>query len=185
MEQTSKLEKIKVRDLEFEIYLTEKQIKATVKNLGEQITQDYLGKKPIFIAILNGSYVFVADLLRECKIPCEITFVKLSSYEGIESTGKVMTQIGLSLDLKDRDVIIVEDIIDTGNTVNAFLKQVSAFQPASIRMAALLVKPDVLKYPIQIDYCGFEIPNRFVVGYGLDYNEEGRNLPAIYQLIED
>jgi hypoxanthine phosphoribosyltransferase len=184
MSEISKVEKVKVLDLEFEIFLTAEQIQASVENLGKQITQDYMGKKPVFIAILNGSYVFMADLLRQCKIPCEMTFVKLSSYDGLESTGKVATQIGLSLDLKDRDVIIVEDIIDTGTTVHQFLKHVADLQPASIRLAALLVKPEAIKHPVHTDYCGFEIPNRFVVGYGLDYNEEGRNLAAIYQLAE-
>ena len=185
MEHTSKSETVKVLDLEFGIFLTAEQIQQTIENLGEQITEDYHGKKPLFIAILNGSYVFAADLLRQCKLPCELTFVKLSSYENLKSTGEVATQIGLSLDLKNRDVIIVEDIIDTGRTVHHFLKQVADFQPASIKLAVLLVKPEAIEHPIKIDYTGFEIPNHFVVGYGLDYNEEGRNLPAIYQLVED
>lgn len=184
MSEILKMETVKVLDLEFEMFLTAEQIQETVEHLGEQITQDYLEKKPVFIAILNGSYVFMADLLRQCKISCEMTFVKLSSYDGLESTGEVATQIGLSLDLKGRDVVIVEDIIDTGKTVHHFLKQVTAFEPASIKLAALLVKPEAIEHPLKIDYTGFEIPNEFVVGYGLDYNEEGRNLPAIYQLRE-
>ncbi len=182
MSEILKMETVKVLDLEFEMFLTAEQIQETVEQLGEQITQDYLGKKPVFIAILNGSYVFMADLLRQCKVPCEMTFVKLSSYDGLESTGEVSTRIGLNLDLKGRDVVIVEDIIDTGKTVHHFLKQVTAFEPASIKLASLLVKPDAIEHPLTIDYTGFEIPNEFVVGYGLDYNEEGRNLPAIYQL---
>ncbi len=179
------VDKVKIHDLEFEVFLTTEQVRETIKKLGDQITQDYLEKKPIFIAVLNGAYVFAADLLRECKFPCEMSFVKLSSYEGLESTGSVAMNIGLNLDLKDRHVIILEDIIDTGGTLHYFLKKVTEFQPASIRLAALLVKPEALKHPLKIDYTGFEIPNRFVVGYGLDYNEEGRNLSAIYQLSED
>lgn len=181
---TSQSDTVKVRDLEFEIFLSAEQIQSVVQRLGAQITEDYKGKKPLFIAILNGSYVFVADLLRTCKLDCELTFVKLSSYEGLESSGKISTKIGLTQDLKDRHVIILEDIIDTGGTVHHFLKDVTAQDPASVRTAVLLVKPEALKYPLQIDYTGFEIPNKFVVGYGLDYDEEGRNLPAVYQLIE-
>lgn len=183
MSEISKLERVKVRDLEFEMFLTKEQIKATIEEIGEQITLEYKGKKPLFIAILNGSYVFVADLLRTCKIDCELTFVKLSSYEGLESSGDISTKIGLTHDLKDRHIIILEDIIDTGGTVHHFLKEVTQRAPASVRMAVLLVKPDALQYPLNIDYVGFEIPNKFVVGYGLDYDEEGRNLPAIYQLV--
>ncbi len=185
MSEVSKLEKVKVRDLEFEMFLTKEQIQATIEEIGEQITLEYQGKKPLFIAILNGSYVFVADLLRECKIDCELTFVKLSSYDGLESSGDISTKIGLTHDLKDRHIVILEDIIDTGGTVHYFLKEVVKQEPASVKMAVLLVKPDALKYPLNIDYTGFEIPNKFVVGYGLDYDEEGRNLPAIYQLVND
>jgi len=182
MSNTFKSKTIKIHDLEFEPFLTAAQIQATIQQLGEQITLDYQDKKPLFIAILNGSYVFVADLLRACNIACELSFVKLSSYDGLESSGLIKTKIGLDQDLKDRHIIILEDIIDTGGTVHHFLKQITQENPASIRIAALLIKPDALKHPLSIDYTGFEIPNKFVVGYGLDYNEEGRNLPAIYQL---
>ncbi len=175
---------IKVHDLHFETFLTKEQIQAAVSDIGEAITADYAGKNPIFIAILNGSYVFVADLLRCCNLNCELSFVKLSSYDGLESTGDVQTQIGLTQDIKGRDVVILEDIIDTGKTVHEFTKEITAMGPASVKLAALLVKPDALQYPLKVDYTGFEIPNKFVVGYGLDYNEAGRNLPAIYQLLE-
>jgi hypoxanthine phosphoribosyltransferase len=176
---------IQVKDLKFEPFLTEDQISGAVRDLGEAITSEYAGKNPIFIAILNGSYVFVADLLRSCDIACELSFVKLSSYDGLESSGKIETKIGLTQDLKDRHVVILEDIIDTGRTVHHFLKDVTAMGPASVRLAVLLVKPEALEYPLDIDYVGFEIPNKFVVGYGLDYDEAGRNLSAIYQLAED
>lgn len=184
MSNSIKTERIQVLDLEFEVFLTEEQIRSTVNQLGDQIAQDYAGKKPVFIAILNGSYVFMADLLRACPIDCEMTFVKLSSYDGLESTGEISTHIGLNLDIKNRDVVIVEDIIDTGGTVHHFLKQITEMGPTSVKIASLLVKPDALKFPLKIDYTGFEIPNQFVIGYGLDYNEAGRNLPAIYQLSE-
>jgi len=154
MSEISKLEKVKVRDLEFEMFLTKEQIQATIEEIGEQITLEYQGKKPLFIA-----------------------------YDGLESSGDISTKIGLTHDLKDRHIVILEDIIDTGGTVHHFLKEVVKREPASVKMAVLLVKPDALKYPLKIDYTGFEIPNKFVVGYGLDYDEEGRNLPAIYQLV--
>ena len=184
MKTTLSMEKVQVRDLEFELFLSAEQIAATIKEIGEQISLEYQDKKPVFIAILNGSYVFVADLLRQCTAPCELTFVKLSSYDGTESTGEIKTRIGLSQDLKDRHVVLLEDIIDTGRTVHYFLKELAKHNPASIRLAALLVKPDALEFPLNIDYTGFEIPNKFVVGYGLDYDEEGRNLPAIYQKVD-
>ncbi len=185
MSETVKTNRIRILDLEFEPFLSKEQISSTVDKLGKQITQDYLGKKPIFIAILNGSYVFMADLLRACKLECEMTFVKLSSYQGLESSGVVATQIGLSLDIRGRDIIIVEDIIDTGTTIHHFLQQIKKFEPASVKLATLLFKPKALQHPLKIDYTGFEIPNQFVVGYGLDYNEAGRNLPAIYQLVSE
>lgn len=173
---------IQIHDLKFEPFLTAEQIRAAIRDLGEAISTDYAGKNPIFIAILNGSYVFVADLLRCCEITCELSFVKLSSYDGLKSSGQIKTQIGLTQDLKDRHVVILEDIIDTGKTVHHFLKDITAMEPASVKLAVLLVKPEALEHPLHVDYVGFEIPNKFVVGYGLDYNEAGRNLPAIYQL---
>ncbi len=175
---------IQAHDLFFRPFLSKEEIQHRVEELAMRITQDYSGKKPVFITILNGAFIFLADLVRHCDLPCEITFIKLSSYEGVKSTGKIQTLIGLDIELTGRDVIIVEDIIDTGETIRQFLKMLNEMRPASVKLAALLLKPEALQYEIAIDYKGFDIPNKFVIGYGLDYNGEGRNLPDIYQLVE-
>src|SRR5205085_5224695 len=141
-------------------------------------------KRPLFISILNGSFMFSADLFKYLEIPAEICFIKLASYKGTKSSGQVVTAIGLDTDICGRDIIILEDIIDTGKTLSQFLPQVFNQQPASLKIAVLLHKPEATVYPIQIDYCCFTIPNKFVVGYGLDYDGFGRNLPEIYQLHE-
>ena len=141
------------------------------------------GKKPLFIAILNGAFIFAADLFKQINIEAEISFIKLASYKGIKSTGKVITAIGLDVDLHRRDVIIVEDIVDTGKTLFQFLPQLQHQHPASLKIASLLHKPDALLHPIKIDYLGFTIPNKFVIGYGLDYDGLGRNIKEIYQLV--
>ena len=151
--------------------------------MGQQIASDYAGKRPLFIAVLNGAFIFTADLLRACgELECDLAFVKLSSYKGISSSGKVETILGLNTPLEGRDIVIVEDIIDSGATLSALIPDLQARGPASIAVAALLLKPECLLHPIGIDYLGFEIPNRFVVGFGLDYEGLGRNLPAIFQL---
>lgn len=175
---------IQAHDLYFKPFLSKEKILGRVTELGQQISKDYKNKKPVFISILNGAFIFLADLVRACDLNCEITFVKLSSYEGVKSTGKVATVIGIDIDLKGKDVIVVEDIIDTGETLNQFLKELKNYNPSSIKLASLLVKPEALHYEIQVDYKGFDIPNKFVIGYGLDYNGEGRNLESIYQLVE-
>ena len=142
-------------------------------------------KKPIFLCVLNGAFVFAADLVRQFSAACDISFIKLSSYEGLQSSGKIANLLGLDIDLNDRHLIIVEDIIDTGNTMYWFLQELKHYQPASVALATLLVKPEALQHNFPIPYTGFEIPNKFVIGYGLDYEGEGRNLPAIYQLVEE
>jgi len=173
---------VKIHDLEFELYISKEDIQQRVLELGTEIGRVYKDKNPIFIAILNGSYIFAADLTRACNIDCEISFTKLSSYAGTASTGEISTLIGLGADIKGRDVIIVEDIIDTGKTLSEFLKVLEKMEPSSIGMVSLLVKPDAIEHTFPIDFIGFNIPNKFVVGYGLDYNEGGRQLDAIYQL---
>lgn len=183
LSQQNKL--VRAHDLFFKPFLLKEKISGRVSELGQQISKDYADKKPVFITILNGAFIFLADLVRHCGSPCEITFIKLSSYEGLASTGKVSTLIGIDIDLKNRDVIIVEDIIDTGETIFQFLKELDKIKPASVKIAALLVKPEALQYEIPIDYKGFDIPNKFVIGYGLDYNGEGRNFPDIYQLVDN
>ncbi len=168
----------------FEPYLPESLIQEKIKELGEVISKEYDGKRPLFIGVLNGSFMFAADLFKQISIEAEICFIKLASYKGTKSTGNVITAIGLDTDIRDRHLILLEDIIDTGKTMNEFIPQLYHQQPASIKMAVLLHKPDATIYPVQIDYCCFSIPDRFVLGYGLDYDGFGRNLKEIYQLKE-
>ena len=175
---------VKVHDKSFEPYISEAEIIGKVKQLSAELSKDYEGKKPLLIAILNGSFIFAADLFKYITIDAEISFIKLASYKGTKSTGHVVTAIGLDADITGRHIIIIEDIIDTGKTLNAFLPQLLNQQPASLKIAVLLHKPESTIYPVHIDYLCFSIPNKFVVGYGLDYDGLGRNLPAIYQLIE-
>ena len=178
------MENIKVRDREFAVSIPEEKIKARVAEVAAQISHDLEGKRPLFLAVLNGSFVFAADLLRGIETPCEISFVRMASYEGTSSTGAVKQLIGLKEDIKDRTVVIVEDIIDSGLTMVHLLELLKEKQPADIKIAALLVKPGNLKVELDITYCCFEIPYDFIVGYGLDYDGEGRNLPSIYTVTE-
>lgn len=177
------MQTLRVHDKEFEPYLSAGTIAAKVSEMGEAINRDYAGKKPLFIAILNGSFIFAADLFKKISIEAEICFIKLASYKGTKSSGHVITAIGLDTDIIDRHVIILEDIVDTGKTLSEFLPQLQHQQPASLVIAALLHKPDATVYPIDIQYLGFSIPNKFVLGYGLDYDGLGRNLGEIYQLV--
>lgn len=174
---------ITVNDRQFEPYLTVPQIDEQIKRLGAQINKDYEGKRPLFIAILNGSFMFASDLFKEISIDAEICFIKLASYKGTRSTGHVVTSIGLDASLKDRHVIVLEDIVDTGKTLSEFLPQLKDHHPASLKIAALLHKPDALVHPLEIDYIGFSVPNKFLLGFGLDYDGLGRNLKEIYQLV--
>jgi hypoxanthine phosphoribosyltransferase len=175
---------IQVHGRNFVPYLTAQAIAKKVSQLALQINKDYEGKKPLFLAVLNGSFLFAADLFRNLTIEAEISFIKLASYKGTTSTGNVITAIGLEESLHERHIILLEDIIDTGKTLHGFIPQLEHQGPASIRIAALLTKPEALQYPVHADYIGFEIPNKFVVGYGLDYDGLGRNIPEIYQLEE-
>jgi hypoxanthine phosphoribosyltransferase len=175
---------IRVHDKTFEPYLSAKQIDAAIGELAGQINADYEGKKPLFISILNGSFMFASDLFKKLTIEAEICFIKLASYKGTKSTGHVITAIGLDVDLIHRHLIIVEDIVDTGKTLDKFLPQLNTQQPASLKICALLHKPEATVFPIQINYLGFTIPNKFVVGFGLDYDGLGRNIPEIYKLSE-
>lgn len=166
-------------------FLSETLIAARVEELGALLNAEYEGKNPLLIAVLNGSFIFAADLFRQLTIPASISFVKLASYKGTTSTGNVVTAIGLEENLNGRHIIIVEDIIDTGKTLSAFLPEIMQRSPASLKIATFLSKPEARKYPLQPDYCGFEIENKFVVGYGLDHDGQGRNLPALYILEEE
>lgn len=173
---------IKVLDKEFEPYLSEELIQEKISDLAKQINQEYAGKRPIFLSILNGSFLFTADLFKQITIEAEVCFIKLASYKGTTSSGNVITAIGLDANVSGRHIIIVEDIIDTGKTLHHFLPQLESSSPASIKIAVLLNKTQALAYPVKVDYACFDIPNKFVVGYGLDYDGLGRNTKAIYQL---
>jgi hypoxanthine phosphoribosyltransferase len=173
---------IQLHDKSFNIYLSEEEIQKTVKRIAEQLNQDYKQKRPLFIAILNGSFMFAADLFKYLTIEAEISFIKLASYKGMKSSGNVITAIGLEMDLYGREVVIVEDIVDTGKTLHKFLPKLDHQQPKSLKIAALLHKPEATQYQLKIDYLGFSIPNKFVVGYGLDFDGLGRNYKEIYQL---
>ena len=177
------MENIVVHDKEFEPYLGAEAITAKVHEMAAAINRDYAGKRPLFIAILNGSFMFAADLFKAITIDAEICFIKLASYKGTKSSGQVITAIGLDIDLIDRHVVILEDIVDTGKTLSEFLPQLQHHHPASLKIAALLHKPEATVYPIKVDYLGFSIPNKFVLGYGLDYDGLGRNIKEIYQLV--
>lgn len=176
---------IQVHDKKFTPYLTVSQIEEQIKRIAGEINREYTGKRPLFIAILNGSFMFAADLFKELTVEAEICFIKLASYKGTRSTGRVLTSIGLDVSLKDRHVIIVEDIVDTGKTLSEFLPQLADQHPASLRIATLLHKPDALVHQLHMDYIGFNVPNKFLLGFGLDYDGLGRNLKEIYQLSDE
>jgi hypoxanthine phosphoribosyltransferase len=176
---------IQVHDKKFQPYISAAKIDERIKEVAAQINKDYEGKRPIFIAILNGSFMFASDLFKYISIEAEICFIKLASYKGTKSTGNVITSIGLDEPLQGRHVVIIEDIVDTGNTLNKFLPQLMVQQPASLTIAALLQKPEALEHPLEINYLGFSVPNKFLLGFGLDYDGLGRNLAEIYQLVEE
>ena len=179
------MEPIQVIDKKFIPFITAAEIDVRIKEMAAQISKDYADKKPIFIAILNGSFMFASDLFKSIKCEAEICFIKLASYKGTKSTGNVITSIGLDEPLEGRHVVIIEDIVDTGNTLTKFLPQLYNQQPASLKIAALLQKPEALEHPLDLHYVGFSVPNKFLLGFGLDYDGLGRNLAEIYQLVEE
>lgn len=173
---------VKAHGLEFVPFISEEAIRDRVQEIGQQLSEAYKGKNPLFIGVLNGSFMFLADLVRASELDCDIAFTRLSSYEGMQSTGKIKTVIELEEKLEGRHLIVVEDIVDTGKTMHYFLQKMKSKNPASVALVSLLVKPEAVKHEVIIDYTGFEIENKFVIGYGLDYDGLCRNLPAIYQL---
>lgn len=175
---------IQVHDKKFVPYITEAQLQARIREMAQQLSLDLEGKRPLFIAILNGSFMFAADMFKYLSIEAEISFIKLASYKGTKSTGNVITAIGLDEDLYGRTVVILEDIVDTGKTLSQFLPQLEHQHPEKLLVVSLLHKPEALTHPVHIDYLGFSVPNKFLLGYGLDYDGLGRNLPEIYQLAE-
>lgn len=172
-----------MHDKTFETYLSEDTIQKRVQELAAAINTDYAGKRPMFIAILNGSFMFASDLFKHLTIEAELCFIKLASYKGLKSSGNVVTSIGLEDDIFNKEIVIVEDIVDTGKTLHNFLPKLEHQQPKSLRIATLLHKSEATEFPLKLDYIGFDIPNKFVVGYGLDYDGLGRNLKEIYQLV--
>ena len=176
---------VKIKDKTFKTSIPESEIKQRVKELAQRISHDLEGKNPLLLGVLNGSFIFAADLMREMTIPCEISFVKLASYQGVLSTGKVKEIIGINENLSGRDIVIVEDIVDTGRTMKQMVDSLATRNPASVRICTLFVKPDKLEEPLDIEYAAFSIPNDFILGYGLDYDQQGRGLKEIYTLVEE
>lgn len=175
---------VTIKGKTFKPSITEEEILKSVKKVAERINHDMAGKNPLFLAVLNGSFIFAADLMREITIPCQVSFVKLASYEGTTSTGKVTEVIGINEDLSGRTIIIVEDIVDTGQTLKRMIETLGTRNPESVHICTLLVKPEKLTVDLNIEYAAMEIPNDFIVGYGLDFDQEGRNLRDIYTIVE-
>ena len=176
---------IKVKEKQFAISIPEAEILTAVQRVADAINHDLEGKVPLFLSVLNGAFMFTADLMKRITIPCEVSFIKLSSYEGTSSTGQVRQLMGLNQCIKGRTVVIVEDIVDTGLTMQKLLELLQAQEPAEVHIATLLLKPDKLKVPLHIEYAAMQIPNDFIVGYGLDYDGFGRNYKDIYTVVSD
>ncbi|MDB5283357.1 MAG: hpt [Bacteroidota bacterium] len=176
---------VKLHDKSFRLYKSESEILSAVRNVAGQINDDYIGKRPLLVPVLNGSFLFAADLLKELKLDCELSFIKVVSYHGTSSNGSPNMLIGLNQNIEGRHIIIIEDIVDTGNTLARILPELRAQNPASIKVATLLFKPLALKADVPVDYIGMEIPNDFIVGYGLDYDGLGRNLRDVYQVVPE
>lgn len=166
----------------FEEFISAQKIKERITEIAVELREEYQDRKPIFLVILNGAFIFASDLMRSYGEDCEVSFVKLSSYDGLQSTNEVKVDMGIQIDIAQKDILIVEDIIDTGATLNKFLEVVNSKNPKSVKLVSLVVKREAMKYDIPINYFGFNIPNDFVVGYGLDYNEYGRELDSLYRL---
>ena len=176
---------VKIHDKTFRISYPEQEILKHVKAVAERINNDMKDKNPLFLAVLNGSFIFAADLMRMITIPCEISFVKLASYQGVMSTGKIKEVIGINEDISGRTIVILEDIVESGLTMKRMIETLGTRSPESIHICTLLVKPDKLAVDLDIEYAAMEIPNDFIVGYGLDYDQQGRNLRDIYTLVEE
>lgn len=177
------MDTVTVKDKRFRLSISADELHRAIGQVAAAITADYAGRRPLFLAVLNGSFMFAADLLRLVPLPCEIAFVKLSSYAGTHTTGHVRQLIGLDRDIGGRDVIVVEDIVDTGLTMQHLLGRLQAMRPKSVSVCTLLLKPGKLQVPLDVRYAALQIPNDFIVGYGLDYDGLGRNLPQIYTLV--
>ena len=182
--QKSDMSTIKIHDKVFRTSYSEAEILQHVKAVADRLNKDMEGKNPLFLAVLNGSFIFAADLMRMITIPCEISFVKLASYQGTLSTGKVKEVIGINEDITGRTVVIIEDIVESGLTMKRMIDTLGTRNPESVHICTLLLKPEKLEVNLNVEYADMEIPNDFIVGYGLDYNQQGRNLSEIYTLVE-
>jgi hypoxanthine phosphoribosyltransferase len=178
------MKEIRILDKKFSEYLTEKVIQQRIEELAKQVNSELAGKEVVFLGILNGAFLFAADLFRRIDFPARISFVKLASYQGTSSSGSIKELIGWNEDINNKTIVVVEDIVDTGNTLERIVDELVIRKAAEIRIAALLYKPEAYTKQIPLHYIGFEIPNDFVVGYGLDYDGFGRNLPSVYSLIQ-
>lgn len=176
------MELVRVKDKDFELSIPADEILKAVHKLAARMNEDLKGQNPLFLCVLNGSFIFAADLLKKIDIDCGISFIKLASYQGTSSTGDVRTLVGLDEDINGRTIVIIEDIVDTGNTIVALVEQLTNLNPRDIKIATLLFKPEAYEKDIKIDYVALEVPNDFLVGYGLDYDGLGRNLESIYTL---
>jgi hypoxanthine phosphoribosyltransferase len=176
------MHRVQIKDKTFVLKFAQDDIQKRISDLAKQIDHDYNGLKPLFIIVLNGAFMFASDLIKNINIECELTFVKLSSYQGMQTSGQVKEIIGLQHNIAGREIVVVEDIVDTGITMENLLTDLNKLGPKSIRIASLLFKPESFQKKFPIHYIGYSIPNDFVVGYGLDYDELGRNLPEIYEL---
>lgn len=174
--------KIALHDKVFEVYLEESQIEKRIADMADQISKDYEGKRPLFLSILNGSFMFAASLLKKLQIDSEISFVKVASYQGTETTGDHTELIGLNEDISNRHILILEDIVDTGLTIQSLKRMLTDQNPASLEVTTLFSKPEALQVDLMLKYVGFEIPKYFVVGFGMDYNGLGRNLSSVYKI---
>lgn len=179
------MSRVTIKDKTFEVSMSEEQIKQRIREVAQQISHDMEGRNPLFLAVLNGAFIFAADLMREMTIPCEISFVKLASYQGTTSTGKIKEVIGINEDLSGRTVIILEDIVETGLTIKQMIESLGTRNPASVHVCTLFFKPERLKEDLQLDYVAFSIPNDFILGYGLDYDQQGRGLKDLYTLVSE
>lgn len=176
------MKKITVKDKSFEVYISEEKIRERIDAIAQQMNADLNGKAPFFVVVLNGAFLFAADIFRRLDFDCEIGFIRVASYSGTQSTGQIKSLMGLNKDLKDRVVVVLEDIVDSGHTAVYLMDELKKSDPAEIRFATCLFKPAALQHPFKPDYVGFEVPNDFLVGYGLDYDGLGRNLNEIYKL---
>ena len=174
---------ISLHNKQFTPYLSATELAEAIQQLANRLNQDYAGQQPLFVSVLNGAFMFTADLLKRVTIDCEVTFIRVASYVGTASTGQVKEVLGLQEELADRHVVILEDIVDTGHTMRMLLDTLVAQKPASLEVATLFLKPECLQHELDVRYVGLSIPNDFIVGYGLDYDGLGRNYPNVYKAV--